>query len=269
MRIFLILLLCLPSWVGAEVYQWQDTKGGEHFSDRSHAEAKVVDIKPGYGFYQIKSVYDGDTVELQNGLKVRFLGINTPEVQHRNQMADAGGKEAKIWLINKLKNTKVRLEPGVEKTDKYGRTLAHLFTEKKEHINLQLVAAGLATVNIYPPNLGYVDELIAAENQAEKARLGIWSRPEYAVISASDITEVRSRGWMRVLGQVIAVRHSKKYVYLEFSHKFAARIERQWLPLFPDPNDYRGKTLEMRGWLADNKGSVVMVVRHPSALKLH
>ena len=37
--------------------------------------------------------------------------------------------------------------------------LAHLFTDKKEHINLQLVEAGLAQVSIYPPNLLYVNEL--------------------------------------------------------------------------------------------------------------
>ncbi|MGZ4981330.1 MAG: thermonuclease family protein [Methylobacter sp.] len=131
MRILLALLLCLPGWVNAEIYQWQDAQGSKHFSDRPVADAKIVDIKPGYGFYTVKTVYDGDTVVLEDGRKIRLLGINTPEVQHRGKLADAGGDEAKQWLTDKLKNTKVRLEAGVEKTDKYGRTLAHLFTEKK------------------------------------------------------------------------------------------------------------------------------------------
>ena len=87
----LILLLCLPAWVEAEIYQWQDAKGNEHFSDRFHLDAKTVKIKPGYGFYSVKTVYDGDTVALEDGRKIRLLGINTPEVQHKNKLADAGG----------------------------------------------------------------------------------------------------------------------------------------------------------------------------------
>lgn len=131
MRILLVLLLCLPGWANAEIYEWQDANGSKHFSDRPVVDAKIVDIKPGYDFYRVKTVYDGDTVVLEDGRKIRFLGINTPEVQHRDKQADAGGDEAKRWLTDQLKNTKVRLEVGTEKTDKYGRTLAHLFTEKR------------------------------------------------------------------------------------------------------------------------------------------
>jgi len=68
--------------------------------------------------------YDGDTIVLEDGRKIRLLGINTPEVQHKGKMADAGGEDAKTWLINKLRHSKVRLEFYFDKTDKYGRTLA-------------------------------------------------------------------------------------------------------------------------------------------------
>jgi endonuclease YncB( thermonuclease family) len=273
MRILLVLLLCLPGWANAEIYEWQDANGSKHFSDRPVADAKIiddakkVDIKPGYDFYRVKTVYDGDTVELEDGRKIRLLGINTPEVQHRDKLADAGGDEAKRWLTDKLKNTKVRLEVGVEKTDKYGRTLAHLFSEKKEHINLQLVAAGLAVVSIYPPNLHYVDELVKAQNQAEQAKLGIWRRPEYAVIPVASLTEAGHSGWTRLVGKVASIRKTRKSTYLEFHDTFEARIENKWLDLFPDVNDYVGKTIEMRGWLSKSEGHFFMLIRHPSAIK--
>ncbi|MFZ2403611.1 MAG: thermonuclease family protein, partial [Methylobacter sp.] len=231
----------------------------------------------------VKTVYDGDTVVLEDGRKIRFLGINTPEVQHRDKLADAGGDEAKRWLADKLKNTKVRLEVGVEKTDKYGRTLAHLFTEKKEHINLQLVEAGLATVSIYPPELFYVNELVKAQNQAEQTRLGIWGRPEYAAIPVGSLTEAGHPGWTRLVGKVVNIRKTRKSVYLEFSpvlspsaapvlsaaegDAFEARIENKWLDLFPDVNGYLGKTIEVRGWLSKSKGHWSMLIRHPSAIK--
>lgn len=284
MRILLILLLCLPGWVNAEIYQWQDANGSKHFSDRQGrwkcrnrsgtdatecpvADAKLVDIKPGYDFFRVKTVYDGDTVVLEDGRKIRFLGINTPEVQHRDKLADAGGDEAKRWLIDKLKNTKVRLEVGVEKTDKYGRTLAHLFTENKQHINLQLVTAGLATVSIYPPELFYVSELVKAQNQAEQAKLGVWGRPEYAAIAVGNLTEAGHPGWTRLVGKVINVRKTRKSIYLEFSDAFEVRIESQWLDLFPDVNGYLGKTIEVRGWLNKRAGHLSMLIRHPSAIK--
>ncbi len=267
MKILLVLLLGLPAWAGAEIYQWRDAHGSTHFSDRAHAGAKPIDIKPGYGFYEVKNVVDGDTLVLADGRKIRLLGINTPEVRHRNESAQAGGDEAKRWLTDKLQQRKVRLESDVEKTDKYGRTLAYVMTDRKEHINLQLVAGGLAAVNIYPPNLRYADELIKAENLAQANRLGIWQRPEYAAKPAASISATDHSGWIRLTGKVVTIRNSRKYVYLVFSDRFEARIERKWLPLFPDINAYLGQQLEVRGWLNKNKGGFSMLIRHPSAIK--
>ena len=263
----LILLLCMPVYADSKIYQWRDTAGSEHFSDRFNPDAKIVDIKPGYGFYTVKTVYDGDTVELEDGRKIRFLGINTPEVQHKDKMAEAGGEEAKAWLIDKLQHAKVRLEFDVEKTDKYGRTLAYLFTENKEHINLSLVKAGLATISIYPPNLRYVDELVAAEKKAEQEKLGIWQRPEYAAIPVGNLTEAGHSGWTRLAGKVAAIRETPKSVYLVFSSQFEARIDRKWLSLFPDVNSYLGKTVEVRGWLSKNRKQFSLFIRHPSAIR--
>lgn len=267
MRFILILLLCLPYWVNAEVYEWQDAAGSKHFTDRPVADAKIVDIKPGYDLFRVKTVYDGDTVELEDDRKIRLLGINAPEIQHRDKPSEAGGEEAKRWLIEQLKDSRVWLEMSEEKTDKYDRTLAHLFTEKKQHLNLQLVAAGLASVSIYPLNLLYVDELLKAENQAEQAKLGIWGRPEYAPIPVSSLTEARHPGWTRVLGKVTNIRRTRKWVYLGFSDLFEARIESEWLGLFPDVNSYMGKTLEVRGWINKNRSHLSMLIRHPSAIK--
>jgi micrococcal nuclease len=263
----LVLMLCVPACVDSKIYQWGDVKGGQHFSDHFYPDAKIVDIKPGYGFYKVKTVYDGDTVELEDGRKIRFLGINTPEIQHKDKLAEAGGEEAKAWLINKLQDARVRLEFDVEKTDKYGRTLAYLFTEKKEHINVSLVKAGLATISIYPPNLRYVNELIAAENEAEQDKSGIWQRPEYAAIPVGSLTEAGHQGWTRLLGKVVSIRNTSKSVYLAFSSQFEVRIERQWLSLFPDVNDYVGKTVEVRGWLSKNRKQFSVLIRHPSAIR--
>jgi endonuclease YncB( thermonuclease family) len=268
MKIVLILLLSLPVWVSAEVYQWQDANGKAHFSDHTiEPDAKKVAIKTTQGVYRIKTIYDGDTAVLEDGQKIRLLGINTPEIAHRGNEADAGGNEAKSWLIAKLKDGKVRLETDVEKTDSYGRTLGHLFTENNEHINVLLVAAGLAQASIWPPNLKYANELVKAEQQAETAKLGIWQRPEYAAIPVEQLTEEGHQGWTRIVGKIKKINPAKKFVYLEFSDRFNARIEKDSLSLFPDLNSYQGKTIEVRGWLNKRGDKFSMLIRHPSAIK--
>lgn len=269
---FLLFFLCLPVWVNADVYQWRDASGGRHFSDQFRAEATALPLplltKPTGTFYKVAKVYDGDTVLLADGRKIRLLGINTPEVSHFGKATEAGGELAKRWLADALAGRKVRLELGVEKTDKYGRTLAHLFTDTKEHVNLQLVKSGLATVSIYPPNLGYAAALVAAEQEAERGRLGIWGLPQYAPVAVDRLSSAGHQGWTRVTGKVVAVRHTKRVVYLEFSNLFTAHIGRRWLDLFPELDSYRGKTVEVRGWLSHSQQHLSMLLRHPSAVKL-
>jgi micrococcal nuclease len=265
-RILSLLLVCLAYWANAEIYGWQDNAGNKHYSDRPQKTAKVLDIKPGYGYYQVKRVFDGDTLMLEDGRKVRLLGVNTPEVEHRNQPGQAGGEEAKRWLTGKLQNRKIRLETDAEATDKYGRMLAHVFTDRKEHINLQLVEQGLAAVNIYPPNLLYVEPLVEAERHAEQARLGIWRKPEYAPIPVNRLPPSGHPGWTRVTGRVVELRSSRKFVYLKFSNTFEARIEKQSLPMFPDLSRYLQQPVEVRGWLNKYKGGHSMLIRHPSAI---
>ena len=73
--------------------------------------------------------------------------------------------------------------------------------------------------------------------------------------------------WTRLVGKVTAIRNTSKSVYLVFSSQFEARIERHWLFLFPDLNDYLGKTLEVRGWLSKSGNNFSLLIRHPSAIK--
>lgn len=203
MRIhLLIVLLILPFSTVAEIFQWLDAEGNSHFSDKPQPGASIFQVDAGYSFYQVKKVYDGDTILLTNGQKIRLLGVNTPEVEGRNKSLQAGGNEAKQWLETKLKNSKVRLEKDVEKKDKYGRTLAHVFTQDKLHINLELVRQGFASVNIYPPNLKYTGALVTAEQQVKYKRLGIWGYQEYKLKPVAAIKDGRFKGWQRITGKI-------------------------------------------------------------------
>ncbi len=262
-------MLALVSFpIASEIYQWKDKFGKTHFSDIKKAQAKLVKINPGHGYYFVKRVFDGDTVMLENGIKIRLLGINTPEVEHRNKSGQPGGEEAKRWLEQAVSGKKIRLQKDIEKKDKYGRTLAHVFTEDHRHINLELVEAGLATVNIHPPNLKFTQELLHAQEAAEKENLGIWQYPQYQPRTVASLETQRLKGWQRIFGTVKRIRQSRKYAYLVFSKRFDARVALKNLSYFPDIKHYVGKNIEVRGWLSRRKKHLSMLIRHPAAIKM-
>ena len=162
----LVLLLFTKFSYATDIFKWTDTQGRQHYSDKKQANATEFKLVKDYSFYKVKKVYDGDTVLLSDGRKIRLVGINTPEIEHARQAAQAGGDAAKQWLTQQLLNTRVRLEFDQQKRDKYKRHLAHLFTEQGLHLNRELVRLGYASTSIYPPNLKYVPKLLLAEQTA-------------------------------------------------------------------------------------------------------
>ena len=266
-RSWICLAGFLPTLISADVYKWIDVQGRPHYADREHEQAKSLSMSPQVSYLTVKKVFDGDTILLNNGQKVRLLGINTPEVAGPNKDSEVGGEAAKSWLKKALEHRKVRLEVDVEKLDKYQRTLAHVFTEDKQHINLALVKQGLAVVNIYPPTLKYVDTLLSAQQVAEKAGLGIWGSSAYSPQSYQSITQDGYKGWKRVTGQIKSVKKTRKYSYLQFSAQVSIRIENRWLNLFPPLQVYIGKNLEARGWINKNRDHYSVQIRHPAELK--
>lgn len=261
-----LLVVYLPS-VQSEVYKWHDAQGRQHYSDRTNDNAKILPVATAASYYVVKKVFDGDTILLSNGQKVRLLGVNTPEVAGRNKNAEPGGEEAKVWLKTWLEHKKVSLEFDVEKQDKYQRTLAYVFTKDKRHVNMELVRQGLATVNIYPPNLKYVQQLLAAQHEAERKGLGIWCDPNYAPQSFDRLNELNYKGWKRITGRVSVLRKTRKYSYLQFSPHVSLRIENATLDLFPNLQRYIDRNIEARGWVSKSNGRFVMHIRHPAELQ--
>ncbi|HYE35221.1 thermonuclease family protein [Methylocaldum sp.] len=252
---------------GGDVYRWKDNNGRTYYSDHAVEGAERTRIDAAPTVHVVKRVFDGDTVLLNNGEKVRLLGINTPEVDSPRKIGEPGGEEAKLWLQQRLSGRTVRLEQDGELRDKYQRLLAHVFTASGQHINLALVEAGLAFVDIHPPNLKYTQALTQAENRAEQARRGIWGMTDYRPKPVEAlIARPMLRGWQRLTGVPSAIIASKRYLRLKFSDRFEVHIERENLNLFPPLENYLHRNIEVRGWLSRRRGDYSIFVRHPSAL---
>lgn len=124
------------------------------------ATAKVIDV------------IDGDTIIIEGGYRVRYIGIDTPEVHPR---VEAYGIEA--WQVNRqlVEGKLVRLERDVSETDRYNRLLRYVYVDSV-FVNAELVRAGLARARAYPPDTRYQDYLEKMEAEARRDGRGIWSR---------------------------------------------------------------------------------------------
>lgn len=123
----------------------------------------------------VASVYDGDTVTLATGDKIRLRWVNTPELRPPEDF----GYEAKALTERFVGNKRVTLVmSGDNPRDGYGRVVAGLDT-REGSLTLQLLEQGLGHLFVIPPDDTDLTEMIAAQDRARAARLGIWSTDRY------------------------------------------------------------------------------------------
>jgi len=123
---------------------------------------------------KVRWVDDGDTVVLSDGTKVRYIGINAPEVAHDNRSAERFGPEARAFNRRLVYQKRVRLELDQEKQDQYGRLLAYVFLEDGRFVNGELVKGGYAHIVFRRPNTKHDDALLRLQRKAMKKRVGLW-----------------------------------------------------------------------------------------------
>jgi len=122
-------------------------------------------------------VVDGDTiwVRLSDGSeeKVRYIGIDAPELPHEDAPGEYLGAEATAHNAELLASGRLRLETDVEERDDFGRLLAYVWAGDV-FVNERMVFDGYARAHNYAPNLGRQEELWAAHDAARAAGRGIW-----------------------------------------------------------------------------------------------
>ncbi|MBI2846634.1 MAG: thermonuclease family protein [Chloroflexi bacterium] len=121
---------------------------------------------------KVARVVDGDTIVLQDGSRVRYVGLDTPEI---GEKAEFYGQEATETNRRLVEGRQVRLERDVSDKDRYGRFLRYVYSDGIL-VNAELVREGYARAVSYPPDIRYQKCLEGLEEEARAARRGIWSR---------------------------------------------------------------------------------------------
>lgn len=126
----------------------------------------------GFANSGISYIYDGDTLTLRSGEKVRLVQIDTPELSP----AECYGIQARD-LLRKMVGTstiQLRKEPASPNKDSNRRLLRYVIVGSK-NLNLELVKQGAAAPWFYQGERGkYANQLLRAAQLAQKNKVGLW-----------------------------------------------------------------------------------------------
>ncbi len=146
-------------------------------------------------WFKVKRVNDGDTIVLTDGRHVRYIGINTPEIDHGSQKAEPYGYKAKNYNKKMVLSKMIRLEFDKERYDQYGRLLAYIFLKDGKFVNKALIEQGYAYFLPRRPNIRYNKILLQSQRNAMSAKRGIW------------------RNWKEKESGYLGSRRSKRFHY--------------------------------------------------------
>jgi micrococcal nuclease len=122
-------------------------------------------------------VVDGDTIHVQcvaRVEKVRYIGMDAPEIHHPIWGAEPGGREAAALNRRLVGGRHVRLELDVRARDQYGRLLAYVWAGDLM-VNAEVVRLGYAQVMTVPPNVRYQALFLKLQREARAAGRGLWA----------------------------------------------------------------------------------------------
>ena len=137
-----------------------------------HLAGCAADSPCGASEAKVTRVVDGDTIELDDGRKIRYLLVDTPETTLGHN--DCFGSDAVQFNTDLVLNKTVSLKYDVECTDRYGRTLAYVTVDGQE-VNSLLVQRGYGCVlHISPDGDSRYEEFMALQLDAMRARRGLW-----------------------------------------------------------------------------------------------
>jgi micrococcal nuclease len=183
----IIILICLVflSYLGIS----SSEKGELNIEYSSEKGKFLIPFGRSYNYSDIlvKRAVDGDTLQLENGERVRLIGIDTPEMHESDKLYRDSqrtrqdirtikelGRSAYEFTRNLVEGKRVSLEFDVERHDKYGRILAYVYLKDGTFVNAEIVKQGFASLMTIPPNVKYADLFLKLYQEARENRRGLW-----------------------------------------------------------------------------------------------
>lgn len=123
--------------------------------------------------FKVVRIIDGDTIEIEGGEKIRYIGINTPEIDDKDLVKLCFAQKAALKNKELVEGKQISLVKDISETDKYGRLLRYVYIGDT-FINDFLVRQGFAQISTYPPDVKFKQQFQEAEQEARQNKRGLW-----------------------------------------------------------------------------------------------
>ena len=170
----LVLFALLAPQVSAQVYlplALRNSAGIAPTASATPTPTVTATATPSDRFL-VTRIIDGDTIELENGQKVRYIGMDTPE------SGDCYAWEATQRNRELVLGQWVRLVKDISETDRYGRLLRYVYVgsgPSEVFVNAELVRQGYALAYTYPPDVAFASLFVQLQQEARENERGLWS----------------------------------------------------------------------------------------------
>ena len=202
----------------------------------------------------VAAVQDGRTLLLADGRVLRLAGI------------EAGGDNATLQSI--VAGNPLRLKTLGQDHDRYGRIVAFAFiADAPASLQQTLLDQGQARVSARVGDKGCADALLRAEQAARVAKRGLWADPNFAPLSAENLSGLAAaRGrFALVEGKVLSVRESGATIYVNFGRHWTRdftvtilrRLQRALAAAGVAPKVLAGRRIRVRGWIEEGGGPII------------
>jgi len=220
---------------------------------------------------RVAKVIDGDTIVLDGGETVRYLGINAPEIRVRygNQWIpkiQICGEEATTYNQKLVEGKKICLEYDQKKRDDYNRILAYVWGDGVL-INGELLRNGLALVDVRSPNRKHQKMFFDFQKEAREFHRGLWEKIEDHTFPDREAFKLIGEIGV-VQGTIMSVNTGRERVYLHFGKDrekdFSGIIYKDNLQSFPWESkelarSFLGRKVKIYGFVRSYGGPAIII----------
>jgi len=215
-------------------------------------------------------VRDGRTLLLADGRELRLAAIEVADSSRAALQALVAGHPLRLERLGLEGLGPERLGPerlGPEH-DRYGRLVAFAFIgDDQQSVQQAMLEQGHARVSARVGDKACADALLSAERAARGARRGLWADPNFAPLSAENLTRLQTeRGrFALVESMILSVRESGATIYVNFGRRWTRdftviilrRMSRAFTAASIEPKKLEGRRIRVRGWLEQRGGPII------------
>jgi len=212
---------------------------------------------------QYQHVYDGDTILLKDGRKVRLIGINAPEIGRKGKASQAFAQKSKHKLKQLLSTSPIiNLSYDLEKKDRYNRSLAYIYLPDGTDVQAEILLSGLAISIVIMPNEKNLSCYRAIEKKARNKQKGIWQNIVLKERDSIDLSN-KLQKYQFVKGKVVSLKLKSKMMIIELDNNLSVKLSGKAFFAYKK-QDLLGKKIKVRGIIYPFRKKSGMSISHPA-----